>query len=265
MFPHILLSRFSLLLFPPLKKPNNLCRRNSSFEPFPWFIFNCNLQFIMSILHHVPLGLHLLSLASDTQLTQMCLPPVQLVFPLLGETIYGVTKCSCDVDPAFLMPLTLFDPDLIITHLTTTCSSNCTRLTATCSSNSTHLTATCYNNSTPYITVTCFIVLLTLRPPVPVFLQQLSSLPCSSGISFTPHETGIHRVNVYKDRSHIPGSPFKIEVSRNEVGDASKVRVYGEGLYRGMPNQINEFVVDTRDAGMQKLSHLIHLQGISHL
>lgn len=70
-----------------------------------------------------------------------------------------------------------------------------------------------------------------------------------SGISFTPHETGVHLVNVYKDRSHIPGSPFKIDVTRNEVGDASKVRVYGEGLYRGQTNQLNYFIVDTRDAG----------------
>lgn len=56
-------------------------------------------------------------------------------------------------------------------------------------------------------------------------------------------------MNVYKDRHHIPGSPFKIEVTRNEVGDASKVRVYGEGLYRGYTNQISHFIVDTRDAG----------------
>ncbi|KAF6016648.1 FLNB [Bugula neritina] len=74
------------------------------------------------------------------------------------------------------------------------------------------------------------------------------------GISFTPHETGVHLVNVYKDRQHIPGSPFKIDVSRNEVGDASKVRVYGEGLYRGYLHQITEFVVDTRDAGYGGLS-----------
>jgi len=38
------------------------------------------------------------------------------------------------------------------------------------------------------------------------------------------------------------------------VGDASKVRVYGEGLYRGQTNQLNQFIVDTRDAGYGGLS-----------
>lgn len=77
------------------------------------------------------------------------------------------------------------------------------------------------------------------------------------GISFTPHETGTHLVNVYKDRAHIPGSPFKIDVTRNEVGDATKVRVYGEGLYRGNTNQLNQFIVDTRDAGNVSQSCLV--------
>lgn len=27
------------------------------------------------------------------------------------------------------------------------------------------------------------------------------------------------------------------------------MRVYGEGLYRGQTNQLNQFIVDTRDAG----------------
>ena len=80
-------------------------------------------------------------------------------------------------------------------------------------------------------------------------LHLIWELSVHIGISFTPHETGTHLVNVYKDRQHIPGSPFKIDVTRNEVGDASRVRVYGEGLYRGHINIINHFVVDTRDAG----------------
>jgi len=64
-------------------------------------------------------------------------------------------------------------------------------------------------------------------------------------------------VNVYRQGQHIPGSPFKIDVTRNEVGDASRVRVYGEGLYRGMVHETNTFTVDTRDAGKCHLQALL--------
>lgn len=70
-----------------------------------------------------------------------------------------------------------------------------------------------------------------------------------AGISFTPHETGTHMVNVYKDGEHIANSPFKINVTRNEVGNADKVKVYGDALARGLANEDNEFYVDTREAG----------------
>lgn len=70
-----------------------------------------------------------------------------------------------------------------------------------------------------------------------------------SGISFTPREVGEHLVNVFRNGQHINGSPFKIIVGESELGNASKVRVAGEGLQNGMANEINEFMVDTRDAG----------------
>lgn len=78
----------------------------------------------------------------------------------------------------------------------------------------------------------------------------LNGLLFSPGISFTPHETGTHLVNVYRDGQHIANSPFKINVTRNEVGNADKVKVYGDGLTNGMANEVNEFYVDTKDAGM---------------
>ena len=56
-------------------------------------------------------------------------------------------------------------------------------------------------------------------------------------------------MNVYKDGQHIPNSPFKINVTRNEVGNADKVKVYGDGLTNGMANELSEFYVDTKDAG----------------
>ncbi|XP_056000448.1 filamin-A-like isoform X18 [Ostrea edulis] len=74
------------------------------------------------------------------------------------------------------------------------------------------------------------------------------------GISFTPREVGEHLVNVFRNGQHINGSPFKIIVGESELGNASKVRVAGQGLQNGMANEVNEFMVDTRDAGYGGLS-----------
>lgn len=75
---------------------------------------------------------------------------------------------------------------------------------------------------------------------------------CYAGISFTPRETGEHLVNVYRNGVHIANSPFKITVGETELGNATKVKVYGKGLEEGMANELNEFIVDTRDAGMYR-------------
>ena len=56
-------------------------------------------------------------------------------------------------------------------------------------------------------------------------------------------------MNVYRRGVHIPNSPFKIFVGETEIGNASHVNVYGKGLSEGMANEINEFVVNTKDAG----------------
>lgn len=70
------------------------------------------------------------------------------------------------------------------------------------------------------------------------------------GISFTPKEVGDHWVSVFRNGQPIQGSPFKIVVGANEIGNASKVRVGGRGLTAGMANELNEFFVNTRDAGV---------------
>lgn len=56
-------------------------------------------------------------------------------------------------------------------------------------------------------------------------------------------------VNVYRDGQHIAQSPFKINVTRNEVGNPELVKVYGDGLTNGMVDTSNEFYVNTKDAG----------------
>ena len=79
--------------------------------------------------------------------------------------------------------------------------------------------------------------------------DDVSPLVCVTGISFTPHEVGEHLVNVLRNRQHIPNSPFKIFVGESEIGNASKVKVYGKGLTEGTANETNAFNVNTKDAG----------------
>lgn len=70
------------------------------------------------------------------------------------------------------------------------------------------------------------------------------------GISFTPREVGVHLVYVYGIGNQMQNSPFKITVGENELGNASKVKVLGPGLEKCMANELSEFVVDNKDAGM---------------
>jgi len=79
--------------------------------------------------------------------------------------------------------------------------------------------------------------------PLTVALQNFA------GISFTPREVGDYLVNVYRHGQHIPNSPFKIYVGETEIGNAGRVKVYGKGLSHGMANELNEFFVNTKDAG----------------
>ncbi len=91
----------------------------------------------------------------------------------------------------------------------------------------------------------------TIRSPSgheePCLLKKLSN--GSLGISFTPREVGEHIVSVHRDGRHIKNSPFRIEVRQSEIGDASRVKLYGNGLNHGMANQVNEFYVNTKEAG----------------
>lgn len=56
-------------------------------------------------------------------------------------------------------------------------------------------------------------------------------------------------VSVKKNGKHVTNSPFKIMVGQSEIGDASKVKVYGQGLVEGQTFEVAEFIVDTRNAG----------------
>uniref|UniRef100_A0A7N8X5R0 Filamin C, gamma b (actin binding protein 280) n=1 Tax=Mastacembelus armatus TaxID=205130 RepID=A0A7N8X5R0_9TELE len=94
-------------------------------------------------------------------------------------------------------------------------------------------------------------LMATIRAPSgneePCLLKRLPNRHI--GISFTPKEVGEHVVSVKKSGKHVTNSPFKIMVGQSEIGDASKVKVYGQGLVEGRTFEVAEFIVDTRSAG----------------
>ena len=85
----------------------------------------------------------------------------------------------------------------------------------------------------------------TIRSPSgyeePCALKKLAN--GSLGISFIPREIGDHLVNVFRDGQHIKNSPFRIHVGSTEIGDASKVRVYGRGLQEGKTRRTRTFLL----------------------
>lgn len=83
----------------------------------------------------------------------------------------------------------------------------------------------------------------------------LKKLPRGNiGISFTPREVGEHLVSVQRKGKHITNSPFKITVNSQEVGDAARVQVGGEGLQQGKTHMNNQFKINTKTAGYGGLS-----------
>uniref|UniRef100_A0A1A8AHI3 Filamin C, gamma b (Actin binding protein 280) n=1 Tax=Nothobranchius furzeri TaxID=105023 RepID=A0A1A8AHI3_NOTFU len=94
-------------------------------------------------------------------------------------------------------------------------------------------------------------LMATIRAPSgleePCLLKKLPNRHI--GISFTPKEVGEHVVSVKKSGKHVTNSPFKIMVGPSEIGDANRVKVYGQGLLEGHTFSVAEFVVDTRNAG----------------
>lgn len=60
---------------------------------------------------------------------------------------------------------------------------------------------------------------------------------------------GEHLVSIKKNGHHVANSPVTIMVVQSEIGDASKVKVFGKGLVEGRTFEMADFVVDTREAG----------------
>ncbi|MEQ2203035.1 hypothetical protein XENOCAPTIV_023101, partial [Xenoophorus captivus] len=74
--------------------------------------------------------------------------------------------------------------------------------------------------------------------------------PCLLKILRNGHvEIGEHLVNIKKNGRHIASSPISVMISQSEIGDASRVRVSGQGLSEARTFEPAEFIIDTRDAG----------------
>uniref|UniRef100_A0A8C1UGW1 Filamin B n=1 Tax=Cyprinus carpio TaxID=7962 RepID=A0A8C1UGW1_CYPCA len=69
------------------------------------------------------------------------------------------------------------------------------------------------------------------------------------GICFLPREVGKHLVSIKKNGQDVANSPITIMVVQSEIGDASRVKVFGQGLVEGRTFETADFVVDTREAG----------------
>uniref|UniRef100_A0A669BE27 Filamin B n=1 Tax=Oreochromis niloticus TaxID=8128 RepID=A0A669BE27_ORENI len=67
-------------------------------------------------------------------------------------------------------------------------------------------------------------------------------------VEYTPFENGVHSVQVLYDDTPVPNSPFRVSVS--EGCDPSRVVATGPGLEQGLTDQLNNFNIFTRGAGI---------------
>ena len=69
---------------------------------------------------------------------------------------------------------------------------------------------------------------------------------------------GKYRVSIKWNGTHIPESPFLLEINRPT--DASKCKAYGPGLEDGVVGKVSTFTIETRDAGPGALQ--VHTDGV---
>ena len=70
-------------------------------------------------------------------------------------------------------------------------------------------------------------------------------------VSYTPTEEGEHEIDVKYDGTSLPDSPFPVNAERG--CDPSKVKIFGDGLEKGIVDEVNTFVVETKNAGTGEL------------
>jgi filamin len=75
-------------------------------------------------------------------------------------------------------------------------------------------------------------------------------------IAYVPEETGNHKLNVKYGKDHVKDSPFRVKVAPG--GDASKVKVSGEGIEKPRVGQLVDIIFDTTEAGNGTLDHSMY-------
>jgi len=77
-------------------------------------------------------------------------------------------------------------------------------------------------------------------------MYHVSSVLDRYAVNFVPRESGLHYVHVKLNGVHVPGSPYPVQVGRVDA-DASQVRAYGDGLYKGFTGRLRHTCVYTCD------------------
>lgn len=72
-------------------------------------------------------------------------------------------------------------------------------------------------------------------------------------VRFYPRENGIHAIHTKFNGVHIPGSPFRIKVGKDDA-DPAAVQAEGVGIHEGKTGQKMDFIIDTCNAGTGTLS-----------
>ncbi|MCL4132971.1 UNVERIFIED_CONTAM: hypothetical protein GTU68_020249 [Idotea baltica] len=72
-------------------------------------------------------------------------------------------------------------------------------------------------------------------------------------VRFMPRENGIHFIHIKFDGIHIPGSPFRLRIGKDDA-DPAAVGAAGTGLENAVSGHKMDFIVDTCNAGQGTLA-----------
>lgn len=101
---------------------------------------------------------------------------------------------------------------------------------------------------------------LSMEGPSRAELKVANNMDSTYTGTYTPTQPGDYKLSVTFGGKHIPGSPFTIKVSGEGVkGDSTKVQLVGSAFKEGRAGQMNEFQVDTKEAGFCKVQ--VSVQG----
>ena len=80
-------------------------------------------------------------------------------------------------------------------------------------------------------------------------------------VIFVAQNEGLHTVSILWSDTHIPGSPFELNVKQHVATNAAMVKAFGNGLQNGKLQEWAEFTVETKQAGQGVLAIIAHTNG----